>query len=137
MAPFDSGPPKLDDPNAMFDPMELQPVHNIVENVAMARRPLMGSGLISKDVDSAAVGSDRLPSFLSSDVGCVAGVSLAVGSSSSILPSPDVLQLVCWRLLTAGVVHLAYRWASTVVCSSVSHCGGLLHVLMLDVMADE
>ncbi|GMH32017.1 hypothetical protein Nepgr_033861 [Nepenthes gracilis] len=130
----DSGPPKLDDPNAMFDPVEPASVHNIVVNVAMALMPshgeltlhssneewrdrmpsgpdllepdpnsapcqsvkpactllterlnaqdspsgdvLKGSGLISKDVDSAAVGSDRLPSFLSSDVGCVDGVGL-------------------------------------------------------------
>ncbi|GMH19881.1 hypothetical protein Nepgr_021722 [Nepenthes gracilis] len=44
---------------------------------------LNGSGLISKDVDSGAVVSDRLPGILSSDVGCEDVVGLADA------PSPD------------------------------------------------
>ncbi|GMH12980.1 hypothetical protein Nepgr_014821 [Nepenthes gracilis] len=74
------------------------------------------SGLITKDVGSVAVGSDRLPCILSSDVGCEAVVGLVVGSSTSKLPSPDAGFLAITKLLllslllSDGLLQWCFFW---------------------------
>ncbi|GMH32135.1 hypothetical protein Nepgr_033979 [Nepenthes gracilis] len=169
----DSGPPNMDSPNSLVDPVEPTSVHDIVVNVDMALTPshgeltlhssneewrdrmpsgpdlleadpnstpcqsvkpacsllavrphaqdsplLMEFGLISNDMDMVAVDTVRLPSSLSSEVDGVAGVDLAVGSSSSILPS----------LVGSGAAG-GFEWHCLCLMMSKNWCLGFFWIL--------